>query len=413
MKIPNIDTEILSVSELTRQIRTLLEEAIGEVLVVGEISNFKTHTSGHRYFTLKDGEAQIQCVMWKTRQLAFAPTDGMRVVVGGRLTVYPARGNYQVDCTFLRPEGVGDLYAAFAKLKADLERRGWFDALGKKPLPRLPTSVGIVTSGTGAAAHDMFSTIQRRYPPLGVVFRQTLVQGAEAAADIVNAIKELQKTHVDVIIVGRGGGSIEDLWCFNTEEVAKAIHESSIPIISAVGHETDFTIADFVADVRAATPTAAAELVTPFTKTDLLLIIDEYRLKLIDAMQENVSALQTMAESFLDGSAARRVIERIMNRAQRVDELHLRVSKSMEHTIEKLRHQLIHTNRQINALHPYRPLRLGYAIIEKEGRALKAADELVNGDTVDLVRYRQRATAEVLNTQLIEGNVYGQERTDA
>ncbi|MBI2793201.1 MAG: exodeoxyribonuclease VII large subunit [Ignavibacteria bacterium] len=413
MKIPNIDAEICSVAELTQQIRMLLEEGIGEVLVVGEISNFKTHTSGHRYFTLKDGEAQIQCVMWKTRRLGFAPADGMRVVVSGRLTVYPARGNYQIDCVTVRPEGIGDLYAAFAKLKADLEQRGWFDALGKKPLPRLPTSVGIATSGTGAAAHDMFSTIQRRYPPLDVVFRPTVVQGAEAAADIVNAIRELQSADVDVIIVGRGGGSIEDLWCFNTEAVAKAIYESSIPIISAVGHETDFTIADFVADVRAATPTAAAELVTPFTKTDLLLFVEEFRSRLIDSMQENVSELQTMAESFLDGTAARRVLERIMNRVQRTDELHLRVSRSMAHAIENLRHRLTQVNSQLSALHPYRPLRLGYAIIERAGHVLRAADELGAGDTVELVRSHQRATAEILNTKFIEDNDYGQEQPDA
>jgi len=401
MKIPN---EARSVSELTEDIRQLLEDDIGEVLVSGEISNFKHHTSGHRYFTLKDDQAQIQCVMWRSRTLAFVPEDGMHVLIGGRLSVYAARGNYQVDCVFMKPEGVGDLYAAFEKLKKELHLRGWFDASRKRALPRFIKTVGVATSPTGAAVRDILSTIQRRLPSVNVVFRPTLVQGVEATDDIVAAINELQRADVDVIIVGRGGGSIEDLWSFNTEAVAAAIHNSTVPVIAAVGHETDTTIADFVADVRAATPTAAAELVTPITRDDLIAAIDSLRNMIIDSMSENIQRLATMAEDFLDGTAARRVSERVMHTAQRIDELQTRLRQAVSGSIGSRQQRLEQLNAHLASLHPHRPLRLGYAIVEREGKALSASQPLQQNDNVNLIRFGERSTATITTTESTQEN---------
>ena len=407
MKIPNTEREVRTVGELTEEIRHLLEDGIGEVLVEGEISNFKQHTSGHRYFTLKDGDAQIQCVMWRSRTHTFQPQDGMKVLVGGRLSVYAARGNYQIDCVFMRPAGIGDLYAAFEKLKKDLALRGWFDASHKKPLPRFITSVGVATSQTGAAVRDIFSTIARRFPLLNVVFRPTLVQGDEATPDIVRAIDELTAAGVDVIIIGRGGGSIEDLWSFNTEAVASAIHRSHVPIISAVGHETDVTIADFVADVRAATPTAAAELVTPITRDDLIATIDAFKTSMTDAITENIEHFAQLVEDFLDGTAARRVSERLLHRSQRIDELQSRIAKTIQHQIHIKRSALDQFHLHITALHPYRPLKLGYAIVERNGKALSGTETLHEHDNVELIRYTERSIARIESTTLQKQEING------
>lgn len=259
----------LSVSQITMQIRSLLEQGIGSVIVIGEISNFKLHGSGHRYFSLKDEYAQISAVMWKGKSLQFPLTDGMKVIARGNVTVYPPQGRYQLDCQSIMPLGTGDLYMAFEELKKSLAAKGLFDQDRKAELPDFPLTIGIATSATGAAVQDMLSTLKRRNPMAHVILRPTIVQGDTAPADIINAIKELEQSACEVIIIARGGGSMEDLWAFNDESVAYAIADCSIPIISGVGHETDITIADFVADVRAATPTAAAELVSPITMDDL------------------------------------------------------------------------------------------------------------------------------------------------
>ncbi|MES2766690.1 MAG: exodeoxyribonuclease VII large subunit, partial [Bacteroidota bacterium] len=268
----SIDNSI-SVTQLTRTIRGILEETFEGIRVSGEISNFKHHSSGHRYFTLKDEGAQIGCTMWRTRSLGFVPADGMKVVVFGNISVYPPQGKYQIDCITMMPLGKGDLHLAFELLKEKLARAGYFDPSRKRPLPLFPLKIGVITSPTGAAVRDILSTLERRMPACEIYFRPALVQGDGAAEDIAEAIYQLNNLDCDVIIAGRGGGSLEDLWAFNTEIVARAIFESRVPFVSAVGHETDFTIADFVADIRAATPTAAAELVTPRSKTEMLQIL--------------------------------------------------------------------------------------------------------------------------------------------
>jgi exodeoxyribonuclease VII large subunit len=252
---------IPTVSELTRRITDLLETRFDQVTVQGEISGWNRAASGHTYFSLKDENALLSAVLWRSRTVGFPIRDGMKVIASGRITVYGPRGQYQLDCQSLVPLGQGELQLAFEQLKARLHAEGLFDQERKKPLPLYPGRIGVVTSRTGAAIRDIVTTLRRRMPSVQVVLRPALVQGAGAAEDIALAIRQLNDLgDIDLLIVGRGGGSIEDLWAFNEEAVARAIHESRLPVISAVGHETDFTIADFVADVRAATPTAAAEI---------------------------------------------------------------------------------------------------------------------------------------------------------
>jgi exodeoxyribonuclease VII large subunit len=255
---------IYSVSSLTAEVKAVLEDGFSAVWVEGELSNFKHHTSGHMYFTLKDDQAQLRGVMFRgsNRFLKFQPTDGLSVLVYGTLTVYERRGEYQITAEFIEPKGVGALQLAFEQLKQRLEAEGLFAAARKRPIPRLPRKVGIITSPTGAAIRDILSIIERRFPGLAILIHPTLVQGPAAAPEIVAAVRRLgARADLDVLIVARGGGSLEDLWAFNDERVARAIAASPVPVISAVGHETDVTIADFVADVRAPTPSAAAELV--------------------------------------------------------------------------------------------------------------------------------------------------------
>lgn len=272
------EKDIFTVSEITGEIKFVLEEEFGQVSVIGELSNFKKHISGHWYFTLKDSDAQISCTMWKgfNNYVFFSPQDGMKVIVTGRITVYPPRGNYQLDVRSMKPAGVGELQAAFDALKQKLSKEGLFDEDHKKEIPQLPKKIGIATSIDGAAFRDMISIAERRFPIVELVIAPCKVQGSGAAESIVESIKLLNKqSDIDLIIIGRGGGSIEDLWAFNEEIVAREIYKSKIPIISAVGHEIDFTISDFVADLRAPTPSAAMEIATP-DQNDFFVFIDEF-----------------------------------------------------------------------------------------------------------------------------------------
>jgi exodeoxyribonuclease VII large subunit len=292
----------VSVSVITNAIALLLKEGIGEVKVTGEISGFKTAYSGHRYFALKDETALIDCVMWGSKTLNFIPTDGMKVIVGGKLTVYPTRGKYQIDCDSMVAAGQGDLYLAYEALKQNLQARGFFNPELKKPLPMLPLKIGVVTSPTGAAIQDILSTLKRRSPHCHVYVCAATVQGDTAPAEVAAAIRQLNQLDLDVAIVGRGGGSLEDLWGFNSLEVAEAIYASKIPIVSAVGHETDFTIADFVADVRAATPTGAAELVTQCDRAELLQLIagcqDRLTTNMTATLQDYRQQVDLLANSY-------------------------------------------------------------------------------------------------------------------
>ena len=259
---------IFSVTELNQFVKMLLEGVpeLQNVSVRGELSNYKMYPSGHHYFTLKDSEGALRCVMFRTQaqRLRFRPENGMKVVLTGRLAVFPRDGAYQLYCNTLTPEGVGDLAVAFEQLKAKLYAEGLFDPAHKKPLPRYPERIAVITSSAGAAVHDMIRILRRRYPLAKVILLPVRVQGTEAPPEIVGAIRYANRHRIgDVIITGRGGGSMEDLWAFNDERVARAIYASEIPVISAVGHEPDVTISDFVADARASTPSNAAEITVP------------------------------------------------------------------------------------------------------------------------------------------------------
>jgi len=326
---------IYSVTDLTSALRDLLEGEFGDIWVEGEISNLKAAASGHIYFTLKDPGAQLRAVLFRSsmRLLKFKPHDGLRVVARGRLTVYDARGEYQMIAEHLEPAGYGALQLAFEQLKVRLEKEGLFDPARKKPLPGLPQRIGLITSPTGAVISDMIRILQRRYENMHLLLYPVRVQGDEAAGEIVEALKYFNlpaarqiRGPVDVIIVARGGGSLEDLWAFNTEEVARAIAGSRIPVISAVGHETDFTIADFVADRRAPTPSTAAEMVVE-TKAQLHRRVEALR----DALEQRVRLVLAGAHRQLELQARHRAFELVRSllrrRAQRVDDLDRRLRR--------------------------------------------------------------------------------------
>lgn len=388
-------TDVLTVSDLTTVVKSVLETTFSTLLVVGEISNYKQHTSGHRYFTLKDGDASIACVMWKTRPLDFVPTDGMQVVVGGRLTVYAARGTYQLDCAYIRPHGIGDLYRAYEKLKTDLAARGWFRREIKKPLPRFPRTIGVITSATGAVIRDIRVTIERRFPGVEILLRPTQMQGDGSAQDVAQAIRQVDALHPDVIIVARGGGSIEDLWSFNTETVAAAIFECVTPIISAIGHETDETIADFVADRRAPTPTAAGELVTPLTSEELIRRIDDLELDITDTITSTIQQFSELINDFTSGGALLRIRERLSVLNQRIISQYQRMTASVTGTLNLNIVMLDHYTSALTMLHPHRPLRLGYAILERDNVPVPTSHVLQEGETLTIVRWTDRSAITV------------------
>ncbi len=289
---------IYSVSALTAEVKAVLEDGFSAIWVEGELSNFKHHTSGHMYFTLKDAQAQIRGVMFRShnRLLRFQPADGLSVLVCGTVTVYERRGDYQITVEFMEPKGVGALQLAFEQLKARLEAEGLFDESRKRPLPLLPRKIGIITSPTGAVIRDMLTIIRRRFPGLEVLIHPVAVQGDGAAGEVVAALGRLgSRTDLDVLVVARGGGSLEDLWAFNEEAVARAIAASPIPVISAVGHETDVTIADFVADLRAPAPSAAAELVVA-RRDELRQRVDDLAARSLAALQHGLSVQRNRAE---------------------------------------------------------------------------------------------------------------------
>ncbi|HNW95769.1 MAG TPA: exodeoxyribonuclease VII large subunit [Anaerolineaceae bacterium] len=359
---------IFSVTSLNNYLRELLEtdEVLQDLWVRGEISNFSQPRSGHLYFTLKDSEAQIRCVMWKNSalRLRFSPADGMQVEGHGAMSIYPAQGQVQLYLDALRPAGEGALYQEFLRLKARLEAEGLFDPEHKRPLPSLPRHIGVVTSPTGAALQDILQTLSRRLPILRVTIAPTPVQGAEAPPGIVAALRHLnQLEDLDLIILARGGGSIEDLWAFNDESVARAIYNSRVPVISGVGHETDFTIADFVADMRAPTPTGAAELATPITAQELSLSLRAASDQLDARLNELLSSARqslALAQAELRRSSPRAFLQ---NALQRLDETQARLERLGHNQLEARNLRLASSVSRLNALSPQAVLRRGYAII--------------------------------------------------
>jgi len=326
--------KILTVSELTLEIKHHLEEGFGEIWVEGEISNFRSPSSGHYYFTLKDGKSQIRGVIFRFmgRYLKFEPQDGLAVICRGKISVYEPRGEYQLILDYMEPKGIGALQLAFEQLKEKLEKEGLFDAVRKKPLPLLPKKIGIVTSPTGAAIRDLLNVIGRRFPNVGILINPVKVQGEGSAQEIASAIYELNTIpEIDVIVVARGGGSLEDLWAFNEEIVARAIDQSSLPVISAVGHEIDFTIADFVADLRAPTPSVAGELVVK-DKAELSHLIDSFSSRLGNQMIHFLETVKNQFGFLKKGLPDLRL--KISNLQLRIDDLSSRLTPHILQSLE-------------------------------------------------------------------------------
>ncbi|MFQ6091740.1 MAG: exodeoxyribonuclease VII large subunit [bacterium] len=384
--------EIYSVTEITKQIKSLLENNLSTVWVRGELSNFTHHTSGHMYFTLKDDLCQIRCVMWEeyNARLFFTPQDGMKVLAQGDVTVYERAGQYQFRVLQLQPVGVGDLQMAFERLKEKLLREGLFDEEHKKPIPLYPQSVGVISSPSGAVFRDIVHIINRRFPGTHIVLNPVRVQGDGAAGEIARAIDEFNRCgEVDVLIVTRGGGSLEDLWAFNEEVVARAIFRSEIPVISAVGHEVDFTIADFVADLRAPTPSAAAELVVPDGKK-LLRDVRTLAARAKESLERRIQSYQERLDALTSSYGLRHPADMIRQCEQRRDELVKGLCIHITHFIQRQEQAFSLQLGKLEGLGPPAVLKRGYSICRKlPGRTVvREADSLRVEDTIEVTFHR-------------------------
>ncbi|MGC8593990.1 MAG: exodeoxyribonuclease VII large subunit [Candidatus Kryptoniota bacterium] len=379
-----LNQKVLKVKELNRQVRELLEQGFSSVVVEGEISNFKRHQpSGHLYFTLKDDEAQIRVVMWRSDaiKIRFELSDGMKIYAKGRVSLYEQRGDYQLYAVSIYPAGEGALQIAFEQLKRKLEAEGLFAEEHKKPIPEFPKRIGVVTSLEGAAVRDIINIISRRYPIAEIIVYPVKVQGDGAAEEIAEAIRNFNiMDNVDVLIIGRGGGSLEDLWAFNEEIVARAIYDSKIPTISAVGHQVDFTIADFVADIRAATPSAAAEIVVP-DKNEILSALAELPKRLNRFANQVISSYGMSLEKLIHHYAFRQPIVIVEQKSQTVDEFVRRLQTRMEHYVETTTQRVNSAESHLIALSPDSILNRGYAIIEGSNGIIDSATSLIIGDS--------------------------------
>lgn len=354
--------EVYTVAGLNNYIKTMMDNdvALSALFLTGEISNFKAHSSGHMYMSIKDDKSAIRAVMFRgnASRLKFVPTDGMKVILFGNVSVYERDGSYQFYITNMQPDGIGSLSVAFEQLKEKLEREGLFSSSSKKSLPKYPSSVGVVTSPTGAAFQDICNVLGRRWPLCDIVISPALVQGAEAPASIVSALESLDSYGVDVIIVARGGGSIEDLWCFNDESVARAIYACKTPVISGVGHEIDYTIADFVADLRAPTPSAAAEVAVP----------------------DRASELDRIAKmKFSEGP-----ISLINERRIALDTLSDNLNYFVENKISSYQNRLALLSGKLDAYSPLKVLSRGYSIVESSTGIITGVDSVSSGDKLSI-----------------------------
>ena len=357
--------QIYSVSNITKSIKFILESTFEKISIEGEISNFKSHGSGHWYFNLKDEGAVINCTMWKgvNNYVFFTPEDGMKIIVTGRVTVYPPRGSYQIDVRSMKPSGVGELQAAFERLKKKLFDEGLFDEENKRQIPVFPKKIALVTAADGAAVKDMISVAQRRFPLVELLVVPTKVQGAGSAENLAENIKKLNSlNNIDVIIIARGGGSIEDLWAFNEEILARAIFNSKIPIISGVGHEVDFTIADFVSDLRAPTPSVAMELATPDIEEIKSFIIDSYSLS-CDIIERTLDNYRSDIDNLLSSYAFKYPLEKIRKYSQKVDLISYKMITEIEKRILALSNKVALLTKSIDASDLDKTLRKGFALV--------------------------------------------------
>lgn len=381
--------QVITVTQINEYIRSVMDSdrLLNSLAIKGEISNYKLYPSGHHYFTLKDEGGALRCVMFKGNALRmkFRPENGMKVITMGKISVFPRDGAYQLYCTGLVLDGVGDLYAAFEQLKAKLQAQGLFDPAHKKPLPKFPGTIGIVTSSAGAAVHDMLRILRKRYPLAKVLLLPVRVQGVEAPGEIAAAIRYANYYRLaDLLIVGRGGGSIEDLWAFNDELVARAIYDSKIPVISAVGHEPDVTISDFVADLRAATPSNAAELAVP-DQDALRQTLDAMAGAMAVAMNRRIkNARQHL--SVLSGSQALQSPEGyLQQRRKTLEMLHNRLVSAENMQLSRKKQRYIAMTAKLDAMSPLKVLTRGYAMAQKENNEIvRSVTQITPGDRVQV-----------------------------
>ena len=381
--------QVLSVSQINEYIKRIIDrdELLLEIAIKGEISNYKIYPSGHHYFTLKDEASSLRCVMFKgnTLRLRFRPENGMQVIAMGKISVYPRDGGYQLYCTTMAMDGIGDLYAAFEQLKSKLAAQGLFDQVHKKPLPTYPGVIGIVTSSAGAAVHDMIRVIRARYPLTTVKLLPVRVQGREAPAEIAGAIAYANQFNLaDLLIVGRGGGSIEDLWAFNDELVAHAIFDSKIPVISAVGHEPDVTISDYVADIRAATPSNAAELAVP-DQDALRQQLDATLDTLATAIKQKLQSARKHLNILSSSSALRGPTQYIALKRNTLDNLQRRLNAGLSQGISVKKQRFVGLTAKLDAMSPLKVLTRGYSMaLNNNGDVVRSTTQVHLGELVNI-----------------------------
>ena len=420
-----MEREYITISEINNYIKSIVDKDffLNKVFIKGEISNFKNHTRGHLYFTLKDDNSRLSAVMFESsaRNLSFVPEDGMSVLIEGRISCYPATGSYQIYVEKMEMDGIGRLFIEYEKLKKKLEKEGLFDLDHKVAIPKFPNKIGVITASTGAAIKDIMSTIKRRYPICEVILFPSLVQGDGAKENIVRQIKKADEYGLDTIIVGRGGGSIEDLWAFNEEIVARAIYECKTPIISAVGHEIDFTIADFVADLRAPTPTGAAEMAVP-TIIDVQTLIDNFVIRLNKNIKNMVNQKFIMLERFKRSYILKNPMSIYEIKEQKLDNLVDSLSfnfknlinnkinkyylvtssfvmRNPEKLLDKSVQKLDMLIKSIKLLNPLGILEKGYSVVTKDEKAVTDSSKLKKDDILDIKLYKGDIKAKVMEVK--------------
>ncbi|MDP2925217.1 MAG: exodeoxyribonuclease VII large subunit [Nanoarchaeota archaeon] len=400
-----LDKRIFSVSEITRHIKNLLEddEKLCDFYLRGEISAPKQYNSGHTYFTLKDEKSQINCILFKRNceNIKFNLEHGIKVIIKGSIEVYEPRGSYSVIVEEIQPDGIGALNLAFIQLKDKLEKQGLFLDKHKKQLPKFPKTIGLITSLNGAVMHDVLNVLKRRYPLVKVLIIPTTVQGKEALNSIVNSIELANQDdyNIDVIILARGGGSLEDLWCFNEESVARAIFQSKIPIISAVGHETDFTIADFVADYRAPTPSVAAEKAVPDIN-ELKKLINNFNERISNTITNLIKSNKSLLSQIANRPVFKRPLEAIHAYYQNIDSLEYMLKTKTSQSMILKRKRLEILDSKLSALNPRAILERGYSIVMKDNKILKNANEVKIDNNINVILYKGELEAKVKNIKL-------------
>lgn len=399
----NAEKVILSVSNINQYIKSLLmyDSNLSSVSVRGEISNFKRYTSGHAYFSLKDATGVLKCVMFQSSfaKVDFVPADGMNVVASGSVNVYERDGVYQLYVQSLVPDGIGSLFERYEALKKQLSQEGLFDDARKRSLPLLPKAIGVITSPSGAVIEDIRNVCRRRFPSMPIILYPTAVQGAGSADEIVSAIRQAnQEKKADVLIVGRGGGSIEDLWSFNEEKVARTVAASDLPVISAVGHETDYTICDFVSDLRAPTPSAAAELAVP-EEEKLRGDLDAYERKIRMFPQHNLALKQAQLERLMVNRHFTRPYDRLDRCEEDLMRSEERLARALNTMCEKAERTLEHCELKLNLLNPKHILERGYAMVQDpQGKVILSGDALAKQENVDIVMYDKSVCVTVMNS---------------